>query len=106
MVKTQDVVRQITEKLCIEFQRVVPLQPEKLKKGKRLSDDEIKSNSEVALRKFYDGARNEIHANHLGLIARARVAFYLQQHLISAGYAPALVKQVLFAMLVSVFVGK
>lgn len=70
------------------------------------SEDEIKSNSEAALRKFYESARNEIHGSRLGVIARARVAFNLQQRLISAGYAPALVKQVLFSMLISVFVGK
>ena len=48
----------------------------------------------------------EREKHRLGVIARARVAFGLQQRLLAAGYPPALVKQVLFAMLVSAFVGK
>lgn len=107
MTKTQGIVRQISSKLCSEFQRVVPLQPPKqTKQGKWLSEEEIKTNSEAALKRFYDVSRNEIHAASLGVIGRARVAFDLQQRLIDAGYAPTLVKQVLFSMLISVFIGK
>lgn len=105
MNKTQGSVQTISEKLFNEFQRVVPLHPDKPKRGKRPSDNEIKSASEAALGRFYEVARQERHSHRLGVIGRARVAFALQQRLLAAGYPSPLVKQVLFAMLMSVFVG-
>jgi len=42
----------------------------------------------------------------LGLLARARVAHRLQRSLVAKGYPPALVRQVLFAMLAESFTGK
>ncbi len=98
-------IADISEKLCQEFQRIVPLHPEKLKRRNKPSESEIKSSSEAALKKFYLTAHEERLRHKLGVIARARVAFNLQQRLLNAGYAAPLVKQVLFAMLTSVFVG-
>ncbi|MGZ4956140.1 MAG: hypothetical protein ACXV8Q_13615 [Methylobacter sp.] len=105
MKKTQGAVQAISERLCDEFQRVVPLHIDKPKRGKRPSDTEIKSTSEAALARFYELAREERHSHRLGVIGRARVAFGLQQRLLEAGYPSPLVKQVLFAMLMLVFVG-
>ena len=61
--------------------------------------------TESGLKKFYEAARVEREQHRLGVIGRARVAFALQQRLLAAGYPPAIVKQVLFAMLISAFVG-
>lgn len=105
MRKTQGVVQEIGQELFAEFQRAVPLQPEKNRKGRKLSEQEIAANSEAALKKFFEAARAARARHRLGIIGRARVAFALQQHLLAAGYAPALVKQVLFSMLAAVFVG-
>ena len=70
------------------------------------TEKEVKATSERALQQFFAAAREERLQQGLGIIGRARVAFGLQQQLIKAGYPPALVKQVLFAMLLSAFVGR
>jgi hypothetical protein len=57
------------------------------------------------LNKFYAEARLQRKKMRPGLFRRARVAFYLQQRLLAAGYPPDLVRQVLFAMLLAAFVG-
>jgi hypothetical protein len=105
MKKKQGLVEDISTKLCNEFQLAVPLNPDRLKRGKKLSDQDVQANSEAALEKFYRAADEERLRHRLGVIGRARVAFGLQQRLLKAGYAAPLVKQVLLAMLVSVFVG-
>ena len=103
MAKNQGRVQDISEQLCQEFLRVVPLQP--VRRGKPLSGGEIKMASAAALKKFYVAAHSERLRHRLGVIGRARVAFGLQQRLLKAGYPSPLVKQVLFAMLTSAFVG-
>jgi hypothetical protein len=105
MGKTQDRIQQISEKLSGDFQRLVPLRPEKGKSGKRPSDEDIRHTSAAALKTFYEEARRERLSHGLGVFGRARVALALQQRLLSAGYPAALVKQVLFAMLTAAFVG-
>jgi hypothetical protein len=105
MIKKQGLIDNISEKLCNEFQLAVPLHPDKLKRGKKLSEQDITTSSEVALKKFYLLADQERLSHGLGVIGRARVAFGLQQRLLNAGYGAPLVKQVLLAMLASVFIG-
>lgn len=105
MRKSQGTVQEISERLTAEFQRAVPLHPEKSRKGKKLTEREIAANSEAALKNFFEAALAERSRHQLGIIGRARVAFALQQRLLAAGYSPALVKQVLFSMLAAVFVG-
>lgn len=105
MRKTQGIVLEISERLFTEFQHALPLHPEKSRKGKKLTEREIAANSEAALKNFLKAARAERTRHRLGIIGRARVAFSLQQRLLAAGYAPALVKQVLFSMLAAAFVG-
>ena len=104
MQNTPGRIQLICANLSKEFQLAVPLHPDKLKRGKKLSDVDIKLASEAALKKFYQIAREERLRHNLGVIGRARVAFGLQQLLINLGYPAPLVKQVLFAMLTSVFV--
>ena len=98
-------IRDISSRLCEEFQRLVPLRPDESRRGKPLSGNEIKAASETALKKFYAAAQRERLNHGLGVIGRARLAFALQQGLLKAGYPSPLVKQVLFAMLASAFVG-
>lgn len=105
MAKTQERIPDICERLSEVFQRLVPLHPEPLKGRKRPTEKEIKATSERAMQQFFAAAREERLQQGLGVIGRARVAFGLQQHLMKTGYPPALVKQVLFAMLTSAFVG-
>jgi len=102
--KKLGLIDEISEKLFAEFKTAVALHP-KAKPGKRLAEKDIKAESAAALDKFYRHAEEERTKHRLGIIGRARVAFGLQKRLLEAGYAPALVKQVLLAMLAAVFVG-
>jgi hypothetical protein len=95
----------ICDRLCQGFLRVVPLKPDSFKGRKRPSEAELKAATAGALEKFFAMARDERVRHKLGVIARARVAFGLQQRLLNAGYPPPLVKQVLFAMLAAAFTG-
>ncbi len=105
MEKSPSRVQVASARLSDEFQRLVPLRPDKNQRGKRPSEKEIASSSETGLKKFYEIALAERQSHRLGVIGRARVAFNLQQRLLQAGYPSHLVKQVLFAMLTSSFIG-
>ncbi|MCX7170537.1 MAG: hypothetical protein NTY41_09675 [Proteobacteria bacterium] len=94
-----------TDRLTEEFQRLVPLRLERPKGGKLPSTSELAKTTGKALDEFYAAARNVRERDGLGIIGRARVAFGLQQRLLLAGYPSHLIKQVLFAMLTSAFVG-
>lgn len=104
MTKSSRGIHDICDRLAETFQRLVPLHPA-IPKGKRPTEKELAVTSERALQAFFEAARQERIAHGLGLIARARVAFGLQQRLTKSGYPSPLVKQVLFAMLASAFVG-
>ena len=106
MADVQGRIEAICGRLTEVFLRAVPRQQEITKGRKRLSEKELAIAVESGLKQFYEAARAEREKYHLGVIARARVAFGLQQRLLDSGYPSALVKQVLFAMLVSAFVGK
>lgn len=84
---------------------MVPLNPVASNQAKKPSESALKASSELALQKFYETAKKERLRHRLGVIARARVAFGIQQRLLQAGYPSPLVKQVLFAMLTSAFIG-
>ncbi len=94
------VVKETGDRLAKFFLDVVPL-PSGQIKGKKISPSLI----EAGLQRFYQEARAVRDQNRLGIIGRARVARYVQQQLLVAGYAPDLVRQVLFSMLVSAFIG-
>lgn len=106
MVRNSFSIQGVTEELADTFRRLVPLRPERTKSGKPPSEAELAKTSARALAEFYQVAREQREKNGLGIIARARVAFGLQQHLQAAGYPPKLVKQVLFSLLTSAFVGR
>lgn len=105
MAKTHGKIPDICDRLAEVFQRQVSLDPESFKGRKRPTEKEIKATSERALQQFFAAAREERLQHGLGAIGRARVAFGLQQRLIKLGYPTPLVKQVLFALLTSAFVG-
>ena len=105
MARAQGRVADICGRLLDAFTSAVPLHPGSTKVRKRPSEKEIALATESGLKKFYEAARAEREQHRLGVIARARVAFILQQRLLAAGYPAPLVKQVLFAMLLSAFVG-
>lgn len=102
----QESIEQVAERLTSAFRTAVPLPEEMIKGKKKPSQAEIRQKVESGLAHFYEAARAERNRLRLGLISRARVAFHLQKGLLAAGYAPSLVKQVLFAMLVAAFVGR
>ena len=106
MAKTHGKIPDSCDRLGDVFQRLVPLHPESLKGRKRPTEQELQATSERGLQQFLEAAREERLQQGLGVIGRARVAFGLQQRLMKAGYPPELVKQVLFAMLLSAFVGR
>lgn len=105
MANTRGKIADSCDRLSEAFQRLVPLHSAPLKGRKRPTKQELKATSEQALQQFLAAAREERLQQDLGVIGRARVAFGLQQRLIKLGYPPALVKQVLFAMLSSAFIG-
>ena len=105
MVQVQGRISEICDRLLDAFTDAVPLHPEAVKGLKRPSEKEIALATESGLKQFYEAARAERERHRLGLIGRARVAFHLQQRLLDAGYPTPIVKQVLFAMLVSAFIG-
>lgn len=105
MGKPQGRIPDICERLFDAFCSAVPLHPQDVRGRKRPSEKEIALATESGLKKFYEAARAERERHRLGVLGRGRVAFHLQQRLLAAGYPPTLVKQVLFAMLVSAFVG-
>lgn len=99
-------VAETCDRLCALFVAEVPL-PERLAQQRRKpAQAEIARLVEQGLERFYAAAREERQRRHLGIFARARVAFALQQRLLAAGYEAPLVKQVLFAMLTQAFISK
>jgi hypothetical protein len=106
MEKKLNRIEEVSSSLSAEFQRVVPLHPGKKQRDKKnFSEKESAASIETGLKQFYAFALAERQRHRLGVIARARVAFNLQQSLLQAGYSAELVKQVLFAMLTSAFIG-
>lgn len=105
MAKVQGRIQDICEQLADVFRSVVPRQQGATHGRKRSSEKEVASAIDSGLQRFYEAARVEREQHRLGVIGRARVAFGLQRRLLDAGYPPTLVKQVVFAMLVSAFVG-
>jgi hypothetical protein len=95
----------ICERLLATFTDAVPLYAKGIAGRGRPSEKEMHAATESGLKRFYEAAREERERHRLGVIGRARVAYHLQQRLLAAGYPPPLVKQVLFAMLISAFVG-
>lgn len=106
MLKFTSSVQNASEQLVETFKQLVPLQPVPPKGSHAVAaEGQSKSNAEP-LAKFYECARAERTRLGLGVIGLARLAFGVQQRLLAAGYPPQMVKQVLFAMLTSAFVGK
>ena len=103
---SRELIQSIGAELCEEFRRLM-LPPEGVrgKSRRKPSEREIEAASAAALKKFYAAADAARRSHRLGMIGRARVAFDLQQRLLAAGYPAPLVKQVLFALLSSAFVG-
>jgi len=58
-----------------------------------------------SLKKFYDEAGQIRLRFSLGFIARARVAYRLQQRLIAAGYPADAVRKVVFSLILNSFAG-
>lgn len=59
----------------------------------------------LALEKFNAEARSIRARYKLGVIGRALVAYRLQRRLMASGYAPDVVRQLLFSMILNAFVG-
>lgn len=90
-------VSDATDALEQAFLRSVPAN-----KKKRLNVDEWAN----SLQKFYVEASEIRSRFSLGLIARARVAYNLQQRLMSAGFPADAVRKVVFSLILSSFTGK
>ncbi len=85
-----------TQALESAFMAVIP----KPKKNKAPS----KAEWALALEKFNVKAREVRTQYHLGPLGRAIVAYRLQPHLLAVGYAPDVVRQILFSMVLHAFV--
>lgn len=59
-----------------------------------------------ALKRFHVEARTIRQQYSLGVFSRAGAAYRLQQRLVGAGYPPHAVRQVIFALILNVFIGK
>lgn len=97
---------EISRRLTEIFERQVIQHIEAGQGRRRPSAREIETLSQQAVRGFLDAAKEERQRHRLGIVGRARVAFGVQQRLLAAGYPAPLIKQVLFAMLVSAFTGR
>ncbi len=86
-----------TQALESAFMAVVP----KSKKNKAPG----KAEWALAMEQFNGRAREVRDRYSLGLLGRAVVAYRLQPRLIAAGYAPDVVRQILFSMVLHAFVG-
>lgn len=93
-------IQEAGEHLFAQFQKVLPAPDAKA--GKRAAKPKA---IEQGLAGFYAEARAERLRRGLGVVGRARVLLHLQQRLAGAGYPPALIRQVLFSLLMSAFVG-
>ena len=92
-------VQESSDELFSLFKAVVPLG------GRKRNDPPTAKAIADGLDRFYGEARALRQRLRLGVIGRARVAFRLQQRLLAEGYTQELVRQVLFALLVSAFAG-
>lgn len=92
-----NLIEQSAEHLFGFFQKTLP----KPQRGKAKPEA-----VQAAMEKFYEEVRQERQRRKFGFLARARLAFILQRKLLEAGYAPELVRQVLFSVLVIALVGK
>lgn len=99
-------IEEIIERLYAGFRSAVPLPGDQPKGKKPPGKQEVERRTAAGLAQLYEAARTERHKHRLGIVSRARVAFGLQKKLLAAGYEPRLVKQVLFAMLTTGFVGR
>jgi len=79
------------------FQRQAPLD----KKKRPREADWV-----AALERFHRDALRIREQYRLGLLARAGVAYRLQQRLIAAGYPVEAVRQVVFSLVLKAFIGK
>lgn len=94
----------ISDQLFHQFQSTVSVHGER--PGSKKVKGEKERQVEVGLQQLYAAAAIARQERRLGVIGRARVAFSLQDKMVRAGYPPALVRQVLFALLASAFVGR
>jgi hypothetical protein len=90
-------VTQATDELLAAFFRSAPSS----KKGRISEQDWTNS-----LEKFHREARDIRQRLSLGVLARARVAFMLQQRLISEGFPADVVRNLVFTLLLNAFSGK
>jgi hypothetical protein len=88
---------QATDELLAAFSRVVPSS----KKGRMSEQDWT-----VAIEKFHGEAREIRRRLSLGILARARSAFMLQQRLLAAGIPADVVRKLVFTLVLNVFSGK
>lgn len=86
-----------TQALEIAFKAAIP----KPKKNKSPGNAEWA----LALEKFNARAREIRNQYRLGLLGRVVVAYRLQPQLLSMGYSPEVVRQILFSMVLHAFVG-
>ena len=93
-------VKQLSELLFLKCQHELPLAAGKISASKK---DFSKKGIEQGLQSIYKEAREQRKIHRLGVIARARLAIALQQRLLHAGYAPELVRQIIFSILVHSF---
>ena len=99
-------ITSLSQTLIDAFGRIVPHPGHPTHGKKRPSKAEISTLSETHLQRFMDQARQVRTQHRLGILARARVAFAVQQQLLALGYPAPLVKQVLFALLTAAFTGR
>lgn len=96
-------VKELSELLFIKCQKELTVTAKKVSAGRKKA---LTNNIEQGLDRIYNEAREQRIKHKLGVIKRARVAFELQNRLLNAGYSPALVKQIVFSLLINSLTGK
>ena len=95
-------IEEISQQLFSVFKDCIP-PPSQWKKQSRRIDPEEANRS---LGRFYDKARELRKIHRPGILARVRIVLALQQQLLAESYPADMVRQVLFSLILSAFVGK
>lgn len=95
-------LEEFSQQLFAVFADCLPPPAESNKRSVRYEADAVAR----LLGRFHDKARELRRTHRPGVLARARIVLALQQRLLAAGYPSDMVRQVLFSLILSAFVGK
>jgi hypothetical protein len=94
-------VQRISEALLARVQELIPLADDRILQAQAAS-----LGTEEVVDRLGIEARNLRNQHGLGIVGSARVLLELQRRLFAAGYAPDLVRKLVFSMTLQLFTGR